>query len=210
MSWKPSVSEIAQDTVGGTISLIGSAFAAATVLAGASAEAIVSVSFFALSLLVALDWLAGIMRVLVGDYRTWRDTGDFPRSLSGRKMLDSPFKWIVYGVVTLAAALVVLLFQEAGFGFVGIGAIAFLHAVLGLQEALSIAGNLAVFPRVAEAFTHFLARFHIVAAERFAAGAGVPAGEVSTITEEELRAQEARRAGVPFRKPPLRATGSDN
>jgi hypothetical protein len=207
--WRPEYRDVATDTTALTVTGISSFWAVVAAVAGASVQSIISVSFAALTMLVCVDAAAGVLRVLVLDYRTYILTGMWKSNVTWTKAIRTPVKWIAYGLLTLGAAGVVLTMAEAAITVPSVWAIAFLHSLLCLVEFVSIASNLSIFPGVADTAGRFLRRVHPHAAELLTESVDAASDLV-----EHAKIEEAaeRRRGRPPGNPTTRRTmtGTDN
>lgn len=205
--WRPDLREVVQDTTAVAITGISSLWAVFAAVAGASVQSIVSVSFAALTMLVCLDAAAGMLRVLVLDYRTFVLTGVWNNNVTWTKAIRTPVKWIAYGLLTLGAAAMILTLGEAAIAVPAVWAIAFLHALLSVVEFVSISSNLSVFPGVASVATKFIKRVHPHAAELLKESVDDASDLIAHQTIEEAA---KRRRGNPPTPREGRANGTDN
>jgi hypothetical protein len=195
--WKPDIRDALTDSTTAAVSALGGLAGVVALLSGASVEAVVSVSFGALTVLVVLDMVAGIVRTVVLDYRAWlledyTGQATYKSTLHWRKAIHTPIKWVAYGVATLAGAMVLVSLTQVNLEVPGVWAIAAMHLVLCLVEAASIAANLSVFPGIAQGFAGLLRKIHSPAAEKFAESVE-QAHRI--VTEEELQERERLRRG---------------
>lgn len=204
--WRPDLREVVQDTTAVTLTGLSSLWAVFAAVAGASVESIVSVSFAALTTLVCIDAASGMLRVLVLDYRTWVLTGVWRNDLTWTKAIRTPVKWIAYGLLTLASALVVLTMSEAAIAVPAVWAIAFLHALLGVVEFVSISSNLSVFPGVASVAARFIKKIHPHAAALLTESVSDLGDTIAHAAIEE--AARKRRGNPP--QAPMGRNGTDN
>lgn len=204
--WRPDLREVVQDTTAVAISGLSSFVAVLAAVAGASMEAIISVSFAALTLLVCVDAAAGLLRAVVLDYRTFVLTGVWKSTVTWTKGVRTPIKWIAYGLLTLAAAAVILTMSEAAIAVPAVWAVAFLHALLGTVEFISIASNLSVFPGVASVAAKFIKKVHPHAAALLTESVDDLGDTIAHAAIEE--AARKRRGNPP--QAPMGRNGTDN
>jgi hypothetical protein len=207
--WRPTLGEVATDPVSLTAAGVGAIWTVIAAIAGASVEAVVSISFGALTVLVILDMAAGMLRTVVLDYRAWllrAYTGaeGWKSTLSWGRAIQTPMKWGAYGLLTLGGAMMILAFQDTGIAIPGVWALAVLHGLLAILEMMSIVSNLSVFPGVQQVATRWLAKVHS------RAGYLMEYGPEKWGLEDVRRQSEIRRGNPPAPKRGNLRNGTDN